>query len=164
LTDRQAEPVRFQAHQAYLAALEEDPQFPTAWASLARILALDPASRVQALPVVDEALAQDPRNPDHLDLKARILLDLGRPQEALTTWQAALAIRPDLPRVLLGTAESLFLLKRDPQAETALEHAVELDPSLKPAADRIRADRQGAKELQRHRRNGAEPAGKAETR
>jgi O-antigen ligase len=155
LTDRQAEPLRAQAHQAYLAALEEEPSSPNAWASLARILALAPASRAQALPVVDQALTLDPRNPDYLDLKARILLDLGRPQEALASWQTALAIRPDLPRLLLGTAESLLLLQRDLQAERALERAVELDPSLKPAADRIRADRQGAKELQTDRRNGA---------
>jgi tetratricopeptide (TPR) repeat protein len=112
--------------------------------------------------MVDQALALDPRNPNYLDLKARILLDLGRPQEALANWQTALAIRPDLPRLLLGKAESLLLLKHDRQAKRALDRALELDPSLTPAADRIRAERQGAKELQRDRRKGAEAAGKAD--
>ena len=162
LSDQQAEPLRALAHQAYLAALEEEPRSPTAWASLARFLALDPASRDQALVMVDQALALDPRNPNYLDLKARILLDLGRPQEALANWQTALAIRPDLPRLLLGKAESLLLLKHDRQAKRALDRALELDPSLTPAADRIRAERQGAKELQRDRRKGAEAAGKAD--
>ena len=120
LSDQQAEPLRALAHQAYLAALEEEPRSPTAWVSLARFLALDPASRHQALVMVDQALALDPRNPNYLDLKARILLDLGRPREALANWQTALAIRPDLPRLLLGKAESLLLLKHDRQAKRAL--------------------------------------------
>ncbi len=167
LTGRQAEPLRLKAREAYHAALVADPLSPTAWAAMARIQALSPQHRAEALAPMDQALTLDPRNPDYLLLRARILQDLGRPQEALEAWQSALAIRPDLARALLGMAESLLALGQEQEAEEALTRALELEPALRARADQIRAkprEPRGSKELQGDRRRLADPAGMAEPR
>ncbi len=160
LTDRQAEALRLHAREAYLQALDADPEFPTAWISLATILVWNPQESAQALACSQRALALDPRNALYLDLHARILLQQGRYEEAVATWQQSLDNRPRLPQALLGQAEALFCLKRDAEAEKALAEAVLIDPRVALAAQRIRASAgQGrpAEELQGDRRSAASP-------
>ncbi len=169
LTGRQAEPLRQQAREAYLHALEIDPQFPTAWISLATIQAWNPRESEQALMCSRGALDLDPRNALYLDVHARLLLQAGRYQEALATWETSLENLPRLPQALLGKAEALYGLGRDTEAEEALAEATRLEPRAEAAARRIRAAARpaspgGAEELPTDRRSGANPVLPAEKR
>jgi len=169
LTDRHAEPLRQHAREAFLHALEIDPESATAWISLATIQAWNPQELEQALACSRGALDLDPRNALYLDVHARILLQSGRYEEALATWEQSLRNQPRLPQALLGKAEALYYLKRQAEAEEALTEAFQLDPRVEAAARRIRAaagsaSGRGPEELPSGRRSGAGPVLPAETR
>ena len=136
-----AEPPWKAALAAYQVALEADPGSPSTWAGLARLQALRPEHRSEALPTLARARALDPRNPSYLALQARLLHDLGRRDEALTTWDEALEIAPQAPGALVGRAETLGALGRWPEAEADLSEAIRLDPEAAKPAARIRAAR-----------------------
>ncbi|WP_054111558.1 DUF3857 domain-containing protein [Brevundimonas sp. AAP58] len=56
----------------------------------------------QALRDCDAALAAAPEEPGILDSRGRVLLQLGRSEDALAAYEAALAIEPELPASLYG--------------------------------------------------------------
>lgn len=166
LTAEGAESVWKGALEAYRAALDAEPESPSAWVSLGRVQGRRAGSREEGLEAADQALLRDPRNPDYLGLRGQILLDLGRDDEAEATFRQALEIRPELPRLLLGRAEALCGLGRAEEAEAALASAVRADPEAAGAAERIRASCAGAgqgagKELQSDRRSGPDSPGPA---
>lgn len=167
VSGEQAEALWTGAVEAYEASVEADPGYVSGWESLARMQARRPEHRQEALRSLARALAMDPRNVEVLDLHARILHDLGRPEEALESWRLALAVRPDVPRTLLGMAETLCLLDRRAEAEKALVEAVRLDARAASVAEGIRSScgpKGRAEELQTHRRSGAPSADPALSR
>jgi tetratricopeptide (TPR) repeat protein len=89
----------------------------------------------QALRDCDAALALAPDDPGMIDSRGRVLLQLGRTEDALAAYEAALAIEPDLAaslygrglaRIALGAvadgeADKVAALAKDPQVADAFE-------------------------------------------
>lgn len=138
LTGERGEPFWKAAVEAYRTAEAAEPDSPGVWISLGRVQGRRAESREEGLVATGQALRLDPRNPDYLGLRGRILLDLDRPDEAEAAFRQALGIRPGLPRLLLGQAEALCALGRGVEAEESLAAAVKADPAAAGAAERIR--------------------------
>ncbi|MFN5510077.1 MAG: tetratricopeptide repeat protein [Burkholderiales bacterium] len=97
-------------------ALRLAPADPQVAVSAARLLASRAESRDQSLAILDRALEQDPRNVDALDLKARVLVALGRDIQALQVFARALEIAPKEPSLLLAAAQLAQQLRRGAEA------------------------------------------------
>ncbi len=141
--DRQTDPAleaRFQRVRAKLLGFVEDPQrvlvrYPDSDRSVparyARAYAWHRAAHPdRALAEVDSLLADNPHDVYFLELKGQILLESGRPMEALTSLRDAVARAPDQPLIsaLLGHA---LISTEDPQnfeeAKRVLRVAVQRD-------------------------------------
>ena len=91
------------------------------------IEALSRGENQQALQLLAPLLDQQPRNYALLTLRGIALSGVGQPDEALKSFRAALAGKPDYLAALQGAAEIEFQ-RKDPQAQTHLEKAIELQP------------------------------------
>ena len=99
-------------------------------ARYARAIALYRASRMdEAIAVMDELLAEAPRDPFFLEQKAQILYENGRVAEALPLYQQALDLAPREPLIRLELAQAQIQL-----AEMAEGKGEPVDPALLRAA------------------------------
>jgi len=62
----------------------------------------------QALSLMDDLLQQEPKNPYFHELKAQILVDFGRIQEAIPVYRTALRLRPDAALIRSALAHALL--------------------------------------------------------
>lgn len=97
-------------------ALRLAPNDPQIAVPAARLLAIRPESRTQALAILDRTLSQDARNVDALDLKARLLVALGQERQALQIFARAIEIAPNEPSLLLAAAQLAQQLRLTTQA------------------------------------------------
>ena len=84
----------------------------------------------QALGEADALLAVQPHDPYFLELKGQILLESGKPKEALPDLREAVAAAPDQP-LIAGTFGHALVATEDPknlkEAETVLKNALSRD-------------------------------------
>jgi predicted Zn-dependent protease len=74
-----------------------------------------------------------PDSPGYLPMMrnlGHILLDAGKPDEALTVLATALAAKPDDAEMLYWWAQSLKALGREREAEVALKRVEDLEPGF----------------------------------
>lgn len=83
----------------------------------------------QGLPLLDAALARDPKAVAPRITRSHALVLLGRTQEALAEAQRAAADSPRTAQAHLAVANALLALERDPEAAQALRRALEADPA-----------------------------------
>ena len=81
----------------------------------------------QAIASFDEALRIDPAHRKSLLNSARVLLDTGRPREALERVERAMSIEPLSPEGLRLLGRARYELKQIPQAIDAYQRAIALD-------------------------------------
>lgn len=88
------------------------------------------AFRDKALAETDALLALRPNDPYFLELKGQILLESGRPQEALAPLRQAVAAAPDKPMIAAMLGHALIATEKPdnfPEAERVLKAAVGRD-------------------------------------
>lgn len=88
------------------------------------------ALRDKALAESDALLATAPNDPYFLELKGQVLLESGRPQEAIAPLRQAVAAAPDMPMIAAMLGHALIATeKREhfPEAEKVLKAAVNRD-------------------------------------
>lgn len=118
-----------QAVEFLKRAVALDPQFALAHRNLAHMLALAGDNQA-ALASYKEAIKADPKDVNARLEQARIESDcLGRYEEALATYDAALEIAPDEPKLHRGRGKMLTELDRKDDAAAALAEAVRLAPT-----------------------------------
>jgi len=105
-----------------------------------------------ALPLLLRAREQTPHHVDLLNALGECHARLGRPREALESFDAALAIAPD-PRLHFGRAMALEDLSELDAARAAFEQVLALDPAHSEALSRLallatqRGDAKAARDL-----------------
>ena len=95
----------------------------------------------RALPYLKEELRRNSENWKALNAVARIELDRGEPQEALTAFRGVLLIRPDYSPALLGAGEAAMKLDQLADAETYLETAGGPDAANQMGLLKVRQNR-----------------------
>jgi Tfp pilus assembly protein PilF len=89
----------------------------------------DPRSFAQAaVPLLDRATADDPEDVDAWQARGLILLRLGRPAEALASFESVLGGRPRQEICLAGAAEAALQLNRLPESKAYWLRAIEVNP------------------------------------
>lgn len=111
------------AERLYRAVLAEQPGAAAALNNLAYVVAQSPDRCDEALPYAEQALAQEPGEPDLLDTYARVLLCLGRTGEAREALEEALRDRPGDITLNISLAELLIRMEALDEARRALQTA-----------------------------------------
>jgi tetratricopeptide (TPR) repeat protein len=78
----------------------------------------------------ERAAELDPASSEPLVNLGQLLLDAGEPDAALVRFQAASRRVPDDPAIFYGAALALVALARLPEADAALQRALQLNPAL----------------------------------
>jgi len=112
-----------EAERLYHAVLLEEPRSAAALNNLAYVLAQAPDRCAEALGYAEQALGQEPDQPDLLDTYARALLGLGRTGEARSALETAILKRPDDIELNLSLAELLIETEQFGEAGEALQIA-----------------------------------------
>ncbi len=109
------------------ARLRTKPDFFEALLDLANLLRLL-ERREEALVAFSEALALFPGNPEFLNNRGVVLIDLGEPAAACADFDAALAARPDFPEAHFNRGTVLMRLAGPEAALAAFDRAIALKP------------------------------------
>jgi tetratricopeptide (TPR) repeat protein len=83
-----------------------------------------------ALAELEKLLAVEPDNPNHLMLKASVLVNIGDFQPAIDLYDRVLARYPKQPRAHLSNGHALKTVGRQDDSIAAYRKAIELEPSL----------------------------------
>ena len=83
-----------------------------------------------ALAELETLLSVEPDNPNHLMLKASILVNIGNFQSAIDLYDRVLVRYPKQPRAHLSNGHALKTVGRQDDAINAYRKAIELEPSL----------------------------------
>ncbi len=113
----------FGALHIYEEILKVYPQYTKAWYNRAVILAAYVKDYRAALWAYDQALAIEPKNPDILHNKAKLMLDLGMYDEAEKGFIKVLQQRPNYTKSLMGLAIACVNTGRFVDANRAIELA-----------------------------------------
>lgn len=101
-------------------------------AKMARAVMLHRTNKpAQSLAVIDDALQEHPLDPYLLEIKAQILLETGRPAEALPIYETIVAMLPDAPLLRIDLARVQLALNQRPMTEAAarnLRMALAIEP------------------------------------
>lgn len=73
-----------------------------------------------ALREIDSLIAEEPQNPYFHELKAQILYESGKGEEALPSARQALALKPDAPLLKVALAQSLIETRDNEKVEEAI--------------------------------------------
>jgi tetratricopeptide (TPR) repeat protein len=103
------------------AALALAPDSTPLALSAARLLAARLQSREEALALLEQAAARTPKDPDVSELRARVLVALGRETEALEQFSQAVALNPTEPGLLLAAGQLAQQLRRPAEARKHLD-------------------------------------------
>ncbi|HET9481789.1 MAG TPA: tetratricopeptide repeat protein [Candidatus Polarisedimenticolia bacterium] len=116
-----------EAEAAYRKAIEQDPQYTSAWINL--VLMLEDHGRLQeALEAAESAVRSEPANEKCWYLKGRLLSSLGRGEEALVAFTESARLRPGNPRAKLKAAILLAEQGRDEEAIRLYRDVIGFDP------------------------------------
>lgn len=122
------------AYAHYSRAVELNPDIAEIWLNRARISReLDRQGlaerKIDALSDYLNALRLDPNSVEALAGRGELLLELGRPEEALRHLDQAVPVAPQNARVAFHRGLALKALKRLPDAEAAFGAAIKLRPN-----------------------------------
>ena len=122
-----------EAIAAYKAALALKPDDDVALLNLARLLAGRGRTQdaLDALEVFRTALRVNPKNPQSWHHLATLYLDLGRLEEARSSFDEALAANPKMGAALNGLGAIAFETGDVAKAESLVGRALELEPRLR---------------------------------
>jgi tetratricopeptide (TPR) repeat protein len=84
---------------------------------------------------ISRAIRQEPK-PEYLTSLGTALLNQGRGEEALKTFDKAVQLRPDSAELWKNLGDALLKLERPDQALLSFQHALKLDPQNSEAADK----------------------------
>jgi tetratricopeptide (TPR) repeat protein len=84
----------------------------------------------QAIPLLRQALAADPDNPEVLLLLGTTLLNCGGPSEAVAALERAVVVKPNSAQAHYAFGTALQTLARDEAAIAAYQRAAELAPGM----------------------------------
>lgn len=115
------------ARRNYEAVLHACPDDAVAWACLAH-LAAQKADRQAALNMLDRSIALAPQNARTHYNRAYLLQELGRHDEAIAGFEAALERNAANDLALYGKALSLIALRRLDEAVPILKRVTEMQP------------------------------------
>jgi len=107
---------------------EEGEDYAPFYVLLAEIAATAPEGRDEAIRLLTKAIVADPANARALDLRAGLLLKMGRIEQATAELLRAKEIDPFGSKRLATLASALADLERYEQAETISRKALESDP------------------------------------
>ncbi len=97
----------------------EDQSMPARYArSVAYFRGADLSSAIRE---IDTLIADEPTNPYFHELKAQVLYESGRREDAIPHARRALSLKPDAPLLKIALAQSLIETRRDPELQEALE-------------------------------------------
>ena len=85
---------------------------------------------VWALPDCEESLRLTPNDPDALDSRGFAYLQLGRVQDAIASFTAAIAARANQPTAFYGRALARMAIDQGADAATDLAQARRIDPDI----------------------------------
>ena len=89
---------------------------------VARAVALHRLPDLQgALAAMDDLIRLEPNNPYHHELKGQFLLEAGRAEQAIGSYERALALKPRAPLIAVGLGRSLLALDTPAANARALE-------------------------------------------
>lgn len=115
-----------------------NPHSSYALQTAAGIAAQNPLAKGMTLSYINRALALDPRNPKLLLLKAQLLIDMGRFEEALRlTYLVDEICQCELNLSLYNRLAALVFLNRRQEAEECARRLLKQDPQSREAAERL---------------------------
>lgn len=123
---------RVDAAAAFQQALQQDPRSPEARIGLARLATAEGATE-RALAILDEVLAQSPDVPNGWFLKANLLVDRGRPDEAADAYGNAIQVRPGDLRAYSALVPLLLARKDLAGAEQRVAELARVAPTTPSA-------------------------------
>ncbi len=109
--------------------LELAPSFDAARHNYAVILNRQ-AKPAAALVHVEKLLANEPRNPGYLNLKAAILANMGEYAESIETYERVLRDYPRQPKVWMSLGHALKTAGRQDECVEAYRRAISMEPTL----------------------------------
>ena len=116
-----------QAEAHFAASLTHLPGRPSALMNLAAVR-IRLGQTAQALPLLEQALAQEPDNADAWGHRAAALAALGRPEEALAACDRVLALAPGRPAALFQRGIQLNAIGRAGEALAAFDALLMAQP------------------------------------
>lgn len=126
------------ARDTVLLAIDVDFNNADAWALLSGVYD-DMEEPWHAQEAARQAIRSNPRRPDlRVLLGVRLLTD-GKPDEALTEFDAAILIKPSSAGAHFNRGLALAALGREAEAVAALAHAVKIEPGLYGALEDLDA-------------------------
>ena len=126
-----------EAARSFCDALSRDPDNAVALSHLAACQMQLPPQQSQALKTIDRAIALEPEDPAHYELKAFILCALSRPQDALHAATEALALDPNSSIAWSASAQACLQLEHWNEAEQAARNALAHDADSTAAANQL---------------------------
>jgi tetratricopeptide (TPR) repeat protein len=118
-------------------ALAMDPQHADTL-HLMGLISLDANHYDLAVEWISRAIRQEPK-PEYLTSLGTTLLNQGRGEEALMTFDKAVQLRPDCAELWKNLGDALLKLERPDEALLSFQHALTLDPHNSEAADKSAA-------------------------
>jgi protein O-GlcNAc transferase len=122
----------FQADALCAQVLRADPDHAGAW-HLRAMLAIEGGSLEQGIEWLRRSLKIQPQQPAAHSNLGNALLSLGRPEEALASFDAALRLKSDYVVALYNRGNALRELKRFEEALVSYDRALQLQPRQAPA-------------------------------
>lgn len=99
------------------------------WRKWARYVGVELGRNAQAIPILREALRQDPESPWAWKQLGLCLEELGRNEEAEEAYKESISRKHDYAPAWADLGDFLFHMNRNAEAEAALRQAIEADPS-----------------------------------
>ena len=118
-----------EAYQHYQAVLQHEPRHAAALAMLGTI-GLQRGDAAAALPFITQSLAVDANQPEAYCNQGFALATLKRPEEALASYDRALALQPDFVGAHVNRGNTLRDLRRFAEALASYDRAIALNPDL----------------------------------
>jgi tetratricopeptide (TPR) repeat protein/transglutaminase-like putative cysteine protease len=114
------------ATDAFQRAVDRDPNFAQAWFALGVMHVMkNPDQGIQEM---KKGIALDPTQVSNYKYLGSRLMVMHRSEDALEIWKELAKVAPEDPDAPKNIAATLFILKRYPEAVTALEAAVQQQP------------------------------------
>lgn len=129
---------RYREAETYLRkAIQNNPDDPQCFFFLAACLMHEPASRLEALSMIDQALRLHPTQAVYHAQRANILILLSRTKAAFAEIEQARILAPDSPDSYVAESLALLVCRKPREAERAAKQALVLDPGNEAAGDSL---------------------------
>ncbi len=123
------------AQPLFREVLADNPKQPDALLGMAKAKNFDGSA--ESLDLVDRSLQSNPNSVPALVFKARLQLDLERPEEARASIDKALAVNPNSLEALAARATAAFLAGDDAAFNSTRDQILGLDPAYADLYDQV---------------------------